>query len=272
MKKYKLIKKYPGSPELGTEVEQHNINNSIIYLESNKLSIKPFPKCHIENNEFWQEIVEKDYEILSYLGICGTICKLQSNGKYLHSNDNHIVNYENYKIHSVKRLSDDEVFTIGDDILEQKEHSKIDYFELRSNEIVLRINHQVTKGSSTILLSSKFEKYIPKKPLFTTEDNVKIFESSDYWFIHTDYNSGIADLKPFEIIKAFDISMLDLNNKYIKRFSTKEAAKDYIIMNKPCLSLDDFIKDYRHITGKNMLIDGPFYNRIKKLVKSKLNL
>lgn len=49
MKKYKLIKEYPGSPGLG-------------YITSSENLIR----LYREYPEFWEEIVEKDYEILSW--------------------------------------------------------------------------------------------------------------------------------------------------------------------------------------------------------------
>ena len=48
MKKFKLIKEYPRSPKLGTEIE---------IKESEVNTIKTYP-------EYWQEIIEKKYEIL----------------------------------------------------------------------------------------------------------------------------------------------------------------------------------------------------------------
>ena len=71
-KKYKLIKEYPGSPELGIIAEERYV-------------MKDQP-------EYWEEVVEKDYEIL-------------------------ISRVVPQEILSVKRLSDGEVFTIGDEVM-----------------------------------------------------------------------------------------------------------------------------------------------------------
>jgi hypothetical protein len=91
MKKYKLIKQYPGSVELGTIVEKCSFTGSGV-IGNNKLytNKKGFGVESPENYpEFWEEVVEKDYEIL----ISRVVTK---------------------EILSVKRLSDGEVFTIGD--------------------------------------------------------------------------------------------------------------------------------------------------------------
>ena len=60
--KYKLIKTYPGSPKLNTIVQKHqNCNYTCDYH-----SINPI---YVENHsEFWQPVVEKDYEILATVG------------------------------------------------------------------------------------------------------------------------------------------------------------------------------------------------------------
>jgi hypothetical protein len=56
MKKYKLIKEYPGSPELGTVCEEREERSSFCYFykEEQYLGIL---KYHVENQpEYWEEI------------------------------------------------------------------------------------------------------------------------------------------------------------------------------------------------------------------------
>ena len=72
MKKYRLIKEYPGSSSLGT----------IFHIGGFAGDVSKYP-------EFFEEVIEKDYEVL----IAKTVP---------------------YTILSVKRLSDGEVFTVGD--------------------------------------------------------------------------------------------------------------------------------------------------------------
>lgn len=117
MTKYKLIKKYPGSEEVGTifEKEYHSLTYN---LNGNYLIF--LPKNEVENNpEFWEEVVAPDYEVTQVL--YATAIRTLYNGgyrnypegigfdlKYLLSNGG--------KIHSVKRLSDEKIFTVGDRI------------------------------------------------------------------------------------------------------------------------------------------------------------
>jgi hypothetical protein len=98
-----------------------------------------------------------------------------------------------------------------------------------------------------------------KQPLFTTEDGVDIFEDDIFWNVGTTYN-----LNDYQIT----------NNKYelvflkdgSKQFSTKEKAEKYILMNKPCLSLQDLL-DSNWSQGKGSLLFESFI----KTAKQKLN-
>ena len=59
MKKYKLIKEYPGSPKLGEEVEEYN--NGYRYIISDLFDYYYLSRFIEKYPEFWQEIKEKDY-------------------------------------------------------------------------------------------------------------------------------------------------------------------------------------------------------------------
>lgn len=62
--KYKLIKEYPGSPELGTEVEKDKISKSYFYRCVDKMRV--VLNDHVENNpEYWKEINEYLWYVVS---------------------------------------------------------------------------------------------------------------------------------------------------------------------------------------------------------------
>ena len=151
--KYILKKEYPGSPKLG---------NTIDNLENDWIENYP---------EFWEEVVEKDYEILSYITIESEIIK------YKDLNINDECNCDKYlKIYSVKRLSDGEIFTVGDKIdfvinsnLRKDTIHKIKSIELNPNGIVFRAEN--SSWSNYLNEISKI-----KKPLFTTEQRSEIEE------------------------------------------------------------------------------------------------
>lgn len=52
----------------------------------------------------------------------------------------------------------------------------------------------------------------------------------------------------------------------IEYFSTKEAAEEYILMNKPCLSYNDVINKWWSIAGSK----PDSLKLLKTLIKSKL--
>ena len=258
--KYKLIKEYPGSPKLNTIVENHEKLNSANTLDKryyyNGMKIQDYP-------EFWEEIVEKDYEILSFVfhNCNKTISSKRKNGLFVNSDDVHSdgkyteeshFNRSNnplWKIYSVKRLSDGEIFTIGDKI----ETGIIKKFYL-PDVIQKEITIYVTEDDEDTYLSEAVKL---KQPLFTTEDGVDIFEGNNHYF-YIDKNWWIDEIH--------NINKLNYKTYHKGKplFSTKEKAKEYILMNKPCLSINDII-------NSKAILDTFGKLELEKLVQQKLN-
>ena len=151
--KYKLIKEYPGSPKLGT------ITDRTMY----------FPEYY---PSFWQPVVEKGYETLSLVA-SEKNPQHKKGSKFLHNKDYKFKNMhptEFWDIYSVKRLSDGEIFTIGDIIdtrVDNKYKQEILEISIKNNTIMFR-----TKLGFVILSVAKKV----KKPLFTTEQRSEIEE------------------------------------------------------------------------------------------------
>jgi len=66
-----------------------------------------------------------------------------------------------------------------------------------------------------------------KKPLFTTEDGVEVFHGDRLWLVNKNY----------EYYSFYS----DCQNVGKMIFSTKEAAKDWIELNKPKYSMQDIL-------------------------------
>ena len=109
-KKYKLIKEYPNSPKLGSVIIDTNPNNGAkdcwFSEDWGKSGSKAFfiprstnPEKH---PEFWELVKEKEWEIVQQ--------ELNVKAAFL---------YDGFTIKSIRRLSDNEVFSTGDKI----EHS-----------------------------------------------------------------------------------------------------------------------------------------------------
>lgn len=119
------------------------------------------------------------------------------------------------------------------------------------------------------------------KVLFTTEDGVPVHEGIKVCLVSTTNWAKVdtivpPDGKPFTGVTGSEF----------KYFSTREAADEYIVMNKPCLSLKD-LRDNWHsseeIKSQNLAHSRQFYindlenrnplfQRFKEIVKSKLKL
>lgn len=245
MRKFKLIKEYPGSPKLNTILTHEELQ-------------------YCNWNEYYEEVVEKDYEILSLK------CKSHDRLYILHSNG--LYAFENEKgyskldislnsgwfINSIKRLSDGEIFTIGDIVntkVDDKYKQSILEINVKDNTVIFK-----TKLGFVILYIAKKT----KQPLFTTEDGVDIFNGVRFWNVNIFYN-----LDEFQVTN--DKYPLKFIKDGSKQFSTKEKAEEYILMNKPCLSINDVINtsctkaEFHYLRTISVS-----KNKLKKLVKEKL--
>jgi hypothetical protein len=266
MKKYKLIKEYPGSPKLGTIVEvkrdgyiywnvNSNINNPTNYIHDSAME---------QYKEFWEKVVEKDYEILSFITLDNKI--IVDKSKYNNSQETWETAFnflENYKIHSVKRISDGEIFTIGDNV-----------------KIVKSTNPCCEQGiikDFSFWLDNINNLTKIKQPLFTTEDGVDIFEGDIIYSI-----DNVLNIKKHRLFNArYDDKTLLSNylffNSDYEHFSTKEKAEEYVLMNKDCLSLQDINNYLDQIRKKKSYFkkcedEIEFQFELKTLVKNKLKI
>jgi len=262
VKKYKLIKKYPTSPKTGTIIQDAG-NNQWYIGETKKLTeyapriigMKP-----AEYPEFWEEVKEKDYEILEIDGYSGHYIlnpttgfmtyKGQGIGSY--TAEYYLNSKYPHHIHSIKRLSDGEVFTIGD---------KIQNFIEEHNIINTIVTFKRTENSLWISVGKRagclLDKAIKAKlPLFITEDKVDVYEGDTCVEVRLD-NYNLHEYRCWQ--KYYGENGIPLIGKLM--FSTKEAAERWIDENKPKYSKKDIgrmvnslaeelyqeIRDYRNV-------------------------
>jgi hypothetical protein len=202
LRKFKLIKEYPGSPKLATEltpkVDKENTDTNNFYWEGSWFNPNDF-------SEFWEEVLQKDYEILRTCPIVGTI-------------------------YSVKRLSDGEVFTVGD-IIKVRSHGsnkRIDEIEIIENEPSYSdgIWFQYALGCSHLKNAIKV-----KQPIFLTHDGKDIFEGDTVWWVRKDSTSAIGRL----VIPPGE----KFNSDMTAYFLTREEAEGYIKRNKVLFTTAD---------------------------------
>lgn len=179
MKKFKLIKRYPGLPDIykeGMAVKLYPENRNIYYPIDNRSGVH---KNEVENNpEFWEKVKEKTFEILKV--------RRKKDGhiqEYLNIMCNNCIN-DMWEIYSVKRLSDGEVFTIGDlvtyDYKKDSKNWKIREFR---NHISGKAAYSM-KGDFCVITENNFRKVLP---ILTTEDGVDLCEGDEYYYINISY-------------------------------------------------------------------------------------
>lgn len=210
-------------------------------------------------DELWNEFLnqnteQKEWEIVSFL-FAGVeewrrtdYLNNYSAGGTVEFDLQYLLSNTNYKIHSVKRLSDGEVFSVVDKV---EEFGKIFGFEIMGGNS-LHAKCGFTDERTFLPHISNIKK--SKPCLFVTEDGVEI----------------VANDSCFEVTKDFRIYQSSYYenanpNHTSKYFSIREKAEEYILLNKPCLSLKEI---------KQILINHPFFgeyeNALHHLARKKL--
>jgi len=245
MKKYKLIQKYPSLArdwEPGMEVGTGDRNYGYSPCSGNYTDCRKLDNNEVENNpEFWQEVVDHEFEIISFKqdsGVTDLWTKFREGwsrnvngypvtGPY---STEAILKNPLYKIHSVKRLSDGEVFTVGDraKVYEYGSIKTIDSMTLvtKCSSMKEGIWLNYNSGSSHITHAIKQI----KQPLFITHDGKDIFAGDQVWWVRKDnsyYDSFIS------------VPGMKFHSNLNAYFLTEEAALDYIEKNKVLFTTED---------------------------------
>ena len=196
MRKFKLIKEYPGSTTLGTIAQPHDL-----------LQHDFFEKY----SEFWQEVIEKDFEIL-------------------------ISRVVPQKILSIKRLSDGEVFTVGDkfkaNIGDREVIRTIQKIQVEGDAINIQHENGDLTNRKGVGIFHQIRKI--KQPIFLTHDGKDIFEGDTVWWVRKDSTSIIGRL----IVPPGE----KFNSDMTAYFLTQEAAEDYIEKNKVLFTTEDGVE------------------------------
>lgn len=198
-----------------------------------------------------------DWEVLAYfIEMNATILEKNKNGTFgpYDAKESDIKTSSLFSIHSVRRLSDGEVFSIGD-WCDTVIPGKIE-------DIRVDGKHCTVGGKNWGCPLSRAEKApIPEeKPvLFTTEDGKEVLKDSTVWCVSRDC-SRIKEWIATKIPEPLDGSFI--------YFSSQELANEYVTMNKPCLSIKDIQSAYgddRGFVGTQFLVE-----KLKQLASSKI--
>jgi hypothetical protein len=246
MKRYKLIKKLPfeNSPEIG--YISTSISENTHYWNHNWFQPSDYPN-------YWEEVVEKDYKILSFINIDTKIeVILHDNGLYCstasHSYEDQgkltleeCLSEKCLAIYKVKRF-DGEIFTVGDKC-QPKNHGLDNSYPITNFEFIFN-NNAFRVNSQNWYLDINSIKH-SKKPLFTTADGVDIFEGDEYYELY-DFNGCIKKITPSKAIKDGDEDYTCEQTEWY--FSTREKAEEHIYWNEPVLSLNEVATIYKGLT------------------------
>jgi hypothetical protein len=230
--------------------------------------------------EIIEEKSDRDFEILSFRSNRTiktipeyTILEKEKDGVFrnhksciltIRDYEDELLNNSDYNIYSVKRLSDGEIFTLGDKVKQRNVvHNNV--FNIRKFEMDANKEHLLVISNGGIRLH-KIEHYTPI--LFTTKDGVNIFKGNEYWFVVESEHSFLNSYKPLKHICDWDNTEKPPLG-YVQ-FSTKEKAEEYILWNKPCLSLNDVASIYPGVNKNHSNTPSHQAERLKELVKSKI--
>lgn len=159
-------------------------------------------------------------------------------------------------IHSVRRLSDNEVFAVGEKVRHFGEIDVIKSFEINSGYACgLWVVYENEQGGRTNFMH--IHKYPARTPLFTTTDGKPVYEGETFWYVAPDMYLGSFFSNGSKLGKLIESH---------KTFSTKAAAEQWIADNKPLYSLNDIQKALHGEWGTQNAVDNVL-NRIKNSKK-----
>lgn len=261
MKKFKLIQEYPGSPKLGTIIEQiyrfakkDNLygDNEGFFLESPE----NYPN-------YWEKLIEVEFKILSF-ELNNLIFKLGHDGKYYSDNGTwaNFVNTLNDKILSVERTTDGQVFNVNDKAksIGSRNTHRISSFQIKQKQTDrftydgidrIWVNWEENCGGNWLESTEKI-----KEPIVVTRDGFDLFDGDTF------YVPQFKGKNWSEIIFEFKVGEVELDEDMSFTFAKRENAENFLIKYKdyitsecgPILPGDIFYvyDDFRHkcLSGK----------------------
>lgn len=101
-------------------------------------------------------------------------------------------------------------------------------------------------------------KMMKQMPLFKTNDGVEVFPNDSFYAVSDDWKIFFSNATSAKIDYAG------------RTFSKKELAVEHIIMNKPCLSLQEVIMNSRVQYDISEITQNPHYQKLREIVKQKI--
>lgn len=136
----------------------------------------------------------------------------------------------------------------------------------------------VTEDTDSLFQFTATRAYIIMGKIFAKQENAEAYikDFKNYKTVDGDY---IKEGQTFYIYddvryKCFEATYGQFKNKSWdgKRYKTKEEVLELIIMNKPCLSLNDLLDSWSEVGDREVYASSPMFNKFKNTVKEKLKL
>jgi hypothetical protein len=135
------------------------------------------------------------------------------------------------------------------------------------NESILEKGKEVLNSQNELLFNrediyKRLAELKNKDVLFTTEDGFPVYKGDKFWCVHKfELTERIAN-SPIVVIGGIDH----------KCFHSKYKADEFLLMNKPLLSLQDILNDGIGANyTQNEVVESRMFTNLKKLATSKLN-
>lgn len=177
-----------------------------------------------------QNTIQKDWEIMSFVVkssrvVLGKTEEGDFGNNIFRIDENELLKSPNHKINSVKRISDGEVFSLGDDV----NFGIIEGFYICEEEDsfcykCMMVYFKEVRANRDI---SELKKV--NQPLFKTEDGKDVYEGGEF----------VAVQKTTFDMLCCRQTLTNPENYYI--FSNEEKANNWVLMNKPVLSVNDIV-------------------------------
>ena len=100
------------------------------------------------------------------------------------------------------------------------------------------------------------EKY--RQPILTTEDNEELFGGESIYSVTDDFKLCYTSIATKENVQG------------VRVFAKKEAAEEYILMNKPLLSLNDLLSVWGSDVDIERYKESPLFKNFKDLASGKI--
>lgn len=263
-------------------------NNNFICKDCDK-PYKPSPTNTPLQDKEWESWSFKDWKIVDIM---------DDNGQAISNPSTDVIHLcldnKGERIRSVRREKDKEIFAIGDKIswgCTGIYETTLTGFEIRDGRLKFYDERLPENRNPCDFLDAVELHKLPTPPptvvkdkvLFTTEDGVEIYDRKyKMWAIRKGYYelmeqhngdwlgtwlNGWYTTQWISSPKEKDDRIIPLIKEHYFLFSTKEAADQWILENKPCLSANDikwWLEKYFNYPN------GISVNQLKELVKEKL--